>query len=176
MITVADNSFMQYMRAHGNTPSPTQRPFLAGAIGGALTTIPALLVLWVSGALTALATNSGVTSWTASAICFAVAVIAGVLYAAVFRRAANDPQGGWLFGISYGFLIWMLSPLTLWQIIADRPMMLGRSAIGVFAAHVFFGFVLGVAFRWIDLLVQTPLADATDEKGSPERQAPGKLI
>ncbi len=42
------------MRAHGNTPGPTQRPISAGAISAVFATVPAALVLWFSGALDSL--------------------------------------------------------------------------------------------------------------------------
>jgi hypothetical protein len=48
-------SFVQYMRAHGNTPGPTQRPVLAGAITGFVAELPATAMLWWSGALASLA-------------------------------------------------------------------------------------------------------------------------
>jgi len=140
-------SFMQYMRAHGNTPGPTQRPLLAGAITGALAEIPSALVLWHSGALDSLTQALGVGAWPVLALHLAATVSAGALYGRVFGRAANDRRGGWLFGISYGFLLWMLGPITLLQMLLGRPLATGTAAIGILAANLLSGLILGLLFR-----------------------------
>src|SRR4051794_25366997 len=106
-------SFIQYMRAHGNTPGPTQRPILAGAATGALAEIPALLLLWWSGALASATQTLSLSTWVLVALHFLGMIVAGAIYGRVFSRAANDPRGGWLFGISYGFLLWMIGPVTV---------------------------------------------------------------
>jgi len=46
-----DISFLQYMRAHGNTPAPTQRPYLNGAISGLFAAVPSFIALYFSDAL-----------------------------------------------------------------------------------------------------------------------------
>lgn len=84
-------------------------------------------------------------------------VLAGILYAAIFKRAANDRRGGWLFGASYGFVLWIIAPITLWQLITPRPFVVGTAAMGLFGAHVVFGVVLGLVFPWIHIFVQTKM-------------------
>jgi len=152
------------MRAHGNTPGPTQRPYLTGAISGVLAQIPALLILFYSGALESLARGTGKSQLLISILSTGVMALAGILYAAIFKRAANDFSGGWLFGISYGFLLWVLSPLTLWQLITERPIAVGGAAMGLFGTHVVFGLALGFIFPRVHCRVQRRLRRVFEEQ------------
>ena len=86
-----------------------------------------------------------------------VSVVAGAIYGRVFSRAANDPRGAWLFGISYGFLIWMIGPVSALQWTLGRPLALGVPAMGVLAAHLIYGLSLGVAFPWIHSVLKSEL-------------------
>lgn len=146
---------MQYMRAHGNTPGPTHRPYLTGAISGALAGVLALAIKYVSTALASEAANFGFTLWTAVAIDITFFVLSGVIYAAIFRRAANDHSGGWLFGSSFGFLIWMLGPVAIWQLTTGTQLAAGRSAIGLFVAQILYGTALGGIYPYIHQAVQS---------------------
>jgi hypothetical protein len=152
-----DVSFLQYMRAHGNTAGPTQRPLLTGAISGLIAFVPYELILNYSGAREAIARGIGLNGWVSIGAGALVMIFAGVLYAAVFKRAANDARGGWLFGASYGFLLWIIAPITLWQLVTARPFIVGQAAMGLFGAHVIFGIVLGFVFPWVHLFVQTKM-------------------
>src|SRR5215213_3557282 len=150
-------SFIQYMRAHGNTPGPTQRPILAGAATGSLAEIPAVLLLWWSGALVSATQSLSLSTWMAVALHFLATIVAGAIYGRVFSRAANDPRGGWLFGISYGFLLWMIGPVTVLQWTLGRPLALGVAAMGILGAHLIYGLSLGLLFPWIHRLLQCEL-------------------
>src|SRR5438045_2600415 len=114
------NRVMPFMRAHGHTPGPTQRPKLAGVLTGAVAQFAALAAFLVSGAMDSLVHALGTTLWPAVLLQSAVAAAAGALYGAVFGRAANDREGGWLFGISYGFLLWMLGPVTVFRVLQEK--------------------------------------------------------
>jgi|ERR1043165_2914109 hypothetical protein len=150
-------SFVQYMRAHGNTPGPTQRPVLAGAITGLVAEVPAAAMLWWSGALASATQALFLRIWLTLILHVVAGIIGGAIYGRVFSRAANDTQGGWLFGISYGFLIWMIGPVTILQWSLGRPLALGRAAMGVLAAHLIYGLVLGLLFPGIHRLLQKKL-------------------
>jgi hypothetical protein len=150
-------SFIQYMRAHGNTPGPTQRPILAGAVTGSLAEIPAVLLLWWSGALASTTQSLSLSTWVAVALFFLATVVAGAIYGRVFSRAANDPRGGWLFGISYGFLLWTIGPVTVLQWTVGRPLALGVAAMGILGAYLLYGLSLGLLFPWIHKLLQSEL-------------------
>jgi hypothetical protein len=159
-----DVSFLQYMRAHGNTPGPTQRPYLTGAISGLLGNIPAGLVLYYSGAAQSVADYFGFGAWLALLADAVLMVFSAILYAAIFKRAANDRRGGWLFGISYGFLLWVVGPVTIWQMVSIRPVATGVAAIGLFGAQVLFGLVLGLLFPAVHSFLQARLASLADAK------------
>ena len=93
-----------------------------------------------------------------------VMVIAGILYAAIFKRAANDCGGGWIFGASYGFLLWICVPLTMSNVLESRSVVVGIAAIGLFGAHVFYGLALGIVFPWIHFSIQSRLSDKNEER------------
>jgi hypothetical protein len=147
-------SFLQYMRAHGNTPGPTQRPFLAGAVAGFVAEVAAAAMLWWSGGLESAARALSLRVWLTLTLHWIAAIVGGAIYGRVFSRAANDTQGGWLFGISYGFLIWTIGPVTILQWKLGRPLALGTAAMGVLAAHLIYGLVLGLIFPGIHRLLQ----------------------
>ncbi|MFN6962938.1 MAG: hypothetical protein ACK4S4_04140 [Pyrinomonadaceae bacterium] len=151
----SDVSAMQYMRAHGDTPGPTHRPLLTGAIGGALAAVPSLLLRGWSNALATEANGLKLELWQTIAVDAALLVLGGVLYAAIFRRSANDARGGWLFGISYGFLIWMVGPVALWQTLAGQPLATGKAAMGLLASQIVYGLVLGGAYPFVNRMLQT---------------------
>ena len=163
-----DSSFLQYMRAHGNTPGPTQRPLLAGAITGLIAFVPYEIVLDISGARSSIVDGFGIDPWLSVGIRVTEMILAGVIYAAIFRRAANDYHGGWLFGASFGFLLWMFAPISLWQLLTGRPIVVGGAAMGLFAANLFYGAALGFVFPWIHSRIQSRLRDSANYKTSPD--------
>ena len=158
-----NSSFLQYMRAHGNTPGPTQRPLVTGTIAGLIAFIPYELILELSGARISITRGLGVDLWILLGINALTMILAGLLYAAIFKRAANDFHGGWLFGASFGFLLWIITPITLWQLIAARPIAVGKAAMGLFGAHVLYGLTLGLVFPWIHILIQSRLKESRRE-------------
>jgi hypothetical protein len=148
---------MRFMRAHGQTPGPGQRPRLTGALGGGLGGIVALPLLGWSGAIDSLAATLGLSGWMIAVLYLGISALAGVAYGAVFQRAASDRRGGWLFGLSYGFLLWTLGPIALLQTILERPLATGGAAMGLLGASLISGLVLGGFFRPLHQLVRTPL-------------------
>jgi hypothetical protein len=156
-----DVTAFQYMRAHGNSPGPTQRPRLTGAISGAIAAIPALLIRYLSGALGSEAEAVGHSLLITGACGVLFSIVAGIIYSAIFQRAANDIRGGWLFGSSYGFLIWMIGPVSIWQWITGRPLAAGTAAMGMFGAYVVYGLTLGAVYPLINRLLQTRLKQST---------------
>ena len=69
-------------------------------------------------------------------------------------RAANDRRGGWLFGIGFGFLLWMLGPSTVVYWMRHAPLATGRASQALFASHLLYGLVLGVAFPFVHTIIQ----------------------
>ena len=161
-------SFFQYMRAHGNTPGPTQRPMLTGAIGGAVAEIPSGILLYWSEAFAGVAKAIGVGLPAVFAAHSVITIVAGILYAEIFKRAANDKHGGWLFGASFGFFLWMFSPITIWQVVTPYPVAVAGAAMGLFAGHVLYGLALGFIYPHIHALVQARMRRPAKPDAAPK--------
>lgn len=150
----------QFMRAHGADPGPTQRPRMAGALVGATASLVALPLLVPTGAISSVANAVNLWWWLTLAVQVALFSLMGLVYGWVFSRAADDRRGGWLFGISYGFLIWMLGPVTLLQLVLRKTVAEGTAAMGLFGAHLAWGLALGVLFPWVHRMLQRSMSDA----------------
>jgi hypothetical protein len=163
---------LAFIRAHGLDPSPTQRPGLAGLVAGAIAAAPALGVFAALGTPGALASSLGTAPlWIAAGVAAAMA-LAGALYGRIFLRAANDRCGGWLFGLGYGFLLWMLVPATALQAVLGRPAALGRPAQGLLAGHLAYGLALGLLYPVAHGWVRRDLAKSLVPRGGrPEKTA-----
>ena len=159
-----DVSFLQYLRAHGNTAGPTQRPLWTGAISGLIAFVPYETVLRLTGGRGSIARGFDISIWMSSAANLTVMVAAGIIYAAIFKRAANDCSGWWIFGASYGFLLWMIAPVTILQIIGSRQLAVGTAAMGLFAAHILYGFTLGLVFPRVHFLIQSRLENSNKRR------------
>jgi len=149
----------RFVQAHGYEAGPTQRPKLTGAIAAALAEVPALAVLWASGAVQPVLRLTGIDSAPAAAILLILVVVAGAIYGQLFQRAANDRHGGWMFGLSFGFLAWMAGPVTALEWITGRPVIVGAPAQGVFAAYLLWGLALGLLFPHVHRRLQADLDD-----------------
>jgi hypothetical protein len=106
-------------------------------------------LLWLSGAGTALSRAAGQSSWLILCGYALLMLLAGAVYGRIFMRAANDSAGGWLFGISFGFLLWMLGPVTLLQSFRHDPLLVVSASRALFAAHLLYGLGLGLLFPTI---------------------------
>ena len=157
---------MRFMRAHGQTPGPGQRPGLAGALAGTVAGIAALPLLEWSGARASLSQNLRLAGWLVLILYVGVATFTGAVYGGVFQRAASDRRGGWLFGISYGFLFWMLGPVALLQTVVGRPLATGAAAMGILGANLASGLVLGLLFRQAHEVVRKGLKRPGDPAAS----------
>ena len=137
---------LKLLQAHGLDAGPTQRPLLAGALGGVIATAPALAILIVFQSLNEPARAAGTSVASAGGAYVGLMLLGGVLYGWLFQRAANDPWGGWLFGLAFGFVVWMLGPIPLLQWLPDEPILRGYPAAGLLLAQLLWGFTLGVVF------------------------------
>jgi hypothetical protein len=137
---------LRMLRAHGLDAGPTQRPLLAGAIAGVLAAAPALPVLIGFQGLDAPARAAGASVFAAALAYVGLMLLGGILYGWLFQRAANDPRGGWLFGMAFGFVLWMLGPVPLLQWLPDQPILHGYPAAGLLLAQLLWGLAMGVVF------------------------------
>lgn len=149
----------RFVEAHGYEAGPTQRPKLAGALSAALAEGPTLALLWASGAAPPLLRSTGLDIASSTAVHIMLVLVAGVVYGQLFQRAANDRHGGWLFGLSFGFLVWMAGPVTALEWLMGRPVIAGAPAQGLFAAYLLWGLCLGLLFPHVHRRLQAGLDD-----------------
>lgn len=90
----------------------------------------------------------------AATVVATLGLIGGGVYGRVFMRAANDRRGAWLFGIAFGFLLWMLGPGTAVYWLGFGPLATGRASQALLAAHLLYGLVLGLVFPLVHAVVQ----------------------
>ncbi|MEZ0168197.1 hypothetical protein [Microvirga sp. TS319] len=137
---------LRMLQAHGLDAGPTQRPVLAGAMAGVIAAAPALALLAGFRALDAPARAAGILAGTAALTYAGLMLVGGILYGWLFQRAANDVRGGWLFGLAYGFVLWMLGPIPMLQWLPDQPILRGYPAAGLLLAQLLWGLTLGLVF------------------------------
>jgi hypothetical protein len=147
-------------------PEPLQRPRLAGAIVGIGGAVAVSALVWWTGSADPPARAIGIAPLLLVLLSIASMGIAGAVYGAVFQRSGNDRRGGWLFGLSWGFLTWALGPITLCQWALRRPVADGWPAAILLGAHLLWGLLLGVAFP----LVQRQIQMGIDKAPSPRRR------
>jgi hypothetical protein len=138
-----------FLIAHGYDPGPTQRPALAGCFSGLLATVPAVPVLALFGSLAAEAGILGLSPIVTIAVGTAAMAAAGVVYGRLFRRAANDCHGGWLFGMAYGFLLWAGGAVLVLPALSGGQAPAGVAAVGIFVSLLLWGTALGASFPFV---------------------------
>lgn len=156
---------LEMLRAHGLDAGPTQRPVLAGALSGALAQLPAFALWNALGTPAALLHAGGGPPLLLWALSAALLTIAGTGYGLLFRRAANDGAGGWLFGMAFGYLLWQIVAVPMFQWLPEEPLLAGRAALGLLVGHLLWGFGMGLSFPW----VHRPL------QGRVDQRAPGTV-
>lgn len=137
---------LKILQAHGLDAGPTQRPLLAGMAASIIADMPALGLLQAFGSLDALAQSAHFSVIIAALAYTGMMLLGGLLYGWLFQRAANDPWGGWLFGMAFGFVLWMLGPIPLLQWLPKQPILTGYPAVGLLLGELLWGLVLGIAF------------------------------
>jgi uncharacterized membrane protein YagU involved in acid resistance len=127
------------------------RGAVAGLLGGAV-----ISQLMLQGAVPAVAerlTGSG-GLLVGFAVNLAIAVAIGVSYGLLFRRLGQDVTCALGWGLSYGFLWWVLGPLTLLPaLLGSEPQWTAAAAGGALSAlagHLVYGACLGVAFHLLE--------------------------
>ena len=139
-----------FLRAHGMEPGSLQRPLLAGVFSGLIATVPAGAVFVAFGSFAVVADQvlrlpRGLTA----SLMIAAFALSGSLYGFTFQRAANDRAGGWLFGIAFGFLLWIAAPVVVAPLLAGQTMAAGRAAAGFLACFLVWGAVTGAIFPYV---------------------------
>lgn len=157
-----------FLSAHGYDPGPTQRPLAAGAISGLLATAPAVALLHLFGSLEVEALILRL-SIPATILAGGLAMaLAGAVYSRLLGRAANDVQGGWLFGMAFGFALWAAGAVFILPIVGNGRLPAGPPATGVFLSLVLWGGCFGGLLPFVQRRLQLNL----DEPGLGDRLGP----
>jgi hypothetical protein len=161
------------LQAHGLDAGPTQRPLLAGGTAGLIATAPALAVMIPLCSPDALAGAMGIPVRMAILVFSVLLMVGGVLFGALFQRAANDVAGGWLLGLSFGFVLWMVGPIPLLQWLPNEPTLRGYPAAGLLLGYLLWGLTLGIAFPVVHRRLYVRLDHTRSEFGPavPSRRA-----
>lgn len=138
-----------FLSAHGYTPGPTQRPLTAGALTSLLATIPAVALLYGTGALEVEARILRLSVIETLAAGEVVMAVAGAVYARLFGRAANDHRGGWLFGMAFGFALWAAGAVMVLPLAGGGEAAAGGAALGLFLSLVLWGAALGLLLPFV---------------------------
>lgn len=157
-----------FLSAHGYDPGPTQRPLVAGAISGLIATIPAVAILYAFRSLGVEAHILGLSTVMTIAAGEPVMAIAGAVYARLFGRAANDPGGGWLFGMAFGFALWTAGAVMVLPLASAGKAPAGIAAIGVFLSLATWGGALGLVHPF----VHRPLHESIESASKREEVGP----
>jgi hypothetical protein len=156
---------MRLLRAHGFDPGPAQRPMLAGGLTALISAMPAAAVFVAFGSFRVAADEvMGRSRPVTAAILLIAVVLAGAIYGRLFGRAANDRQGGWLFGLAYGFVLWIAAPVVVLPLVAGRIMAAGRPAEGFLVALLFWGLLTGLLFPFVHRPLHAHVKDGDSRK------------
>ena len=141
--------FVHYLQVHGQHAGPTQRPILAGIISGFIAALIALAVLYYLGGLTLLSERIGISVEAIIVIHVMLATIEGMMYGLLLGRAANSTRSAWLFGITYGYFLWIVGPVMVFELVFSVPVARYDLGIPVIASHLSYGLSLGILFPYI---------------------------
>lgn len=164
-----------FLVAHGYDPGPTQRPTFAGTLTGIVATAAAIPLLWQFGSLDVEARILGLTQAMTILAGGVAMAVAGALYGWLFKRAANDPCGGWLFGMAYGFALWAAGAVMVLPAISGGSAPSGEPAIGILLALLVWGTALGALFPHLHRRLQARIGqDGTAQPGIGPMAAAGR--
>lgn len=144
------------------------RPKLAGALAGCTGGLVAIGLLWLTKAMPRLEISTGGSALWLSIGAVAGFAAAGAVFGKIFSRAANDPCGSWLFGVSYGFVTWLVGPGALLVLVFGGPLAKGDAGLALFGAHLLYGIVLGLTYPMFQDLASSPWHSGTLEKKQPQ--------
>ena len=127
------------------------RGALAGVVGGLLFTYVMVEIGALDNVGNIVRVESGVVGIV---VHFAIAVSWGATYGLLFRRQTYDRGSAIGWGVSFGFVVWVLGPNTLLPILlGGTPDWTAESAAGLTASlvgHLAYGAGLGLTFHYFE--------------------------
>jgi uncharacterized membrane protein YagU involved in acid resistance len=136
------------VRALGHGP-------LAGLLGGLAFTVVMLTIGFLPTVARLVGSESATTGFV---VHLAISVLIGASYGLLFRRRSFDAGSALGWGVSYGFLWWVLGALTLLPILlGGTPQWTAEAVDRTFASlvgHIAYGAVLGVTYYHLERRVR----------------------
>jgi predicted secreted protein len=162
-----------FLGAHGYDPGRTQRPILAGALTGLISTAPAIALLILFGSLQVEARILGLSLAATLLAGWISTGIAGALYSRLFGRAANDVRCGWLFGMAFGFVVWAAGAVLVLPLTSGGSAPAGDAALGLFLSLVIWGATLGLLLPFTHRIFRKSLeSEAREAASGPAAKLP----
>ncbi|MEO6207274.1 MAG: hypothetical protein ABIP77_04910, partial [Candidatus Limnocylindrales bacterium] len=132
-------------------PRAVGRGAAAGLVGGLLFTLVMVQIGYLPNVANLVGSDS---EFIGLVVHFVIAEIIGVSYGVLFRRQAFDHSAAIGWGVSYGFLWWVLGPLTLAPVIlGTTPAWTVDAAAAAFPSligHLAYGAGLGLTFHALE--------------------------
>ncbi|MGB0387779.1 MAG: hypothetical protein ACPGWR_23420 [Ardenticatenaceae bacterium] len=154
-----------------------------GLIGGAAGLIGGLLfavVMWSGDELLGVASLIRLESSIVGLILHLfISVIIGMIYGLFFQREAATYRSGLGWGLTYGFLWWVIGTSTLIPILlGEEPPYWSLQAIvdsyPALIGHLLYGAGLGLSFPWLAQRYDTPLPQ--NQAHTPDRPVPALWV
>ncbi|WP_406397924.1 DUF1440 domain-containing protein [Streptomyces sp. NBC_00879] len=124
---------------------------IAGLAGGVIFTGVMVAVGFLPAVAALIGSESAVVGLV---IHLLISQAVGVTYAVFFRRRSFDPASGIGWGVSYGFLWWVLGNLTLLPLLLGTTRQWSAAALAVsfpsLVGHLAYGAVLGLVYQRLE--------------------------
>ena len=132
-------------------PRTVVRGAAAGLVGGILFTLVMVQIGFLPSVARLVGSDSQVVGLVVHLV---IAEVVGASYGLLFRRQAFDPASALGWGVSYGFVWWILGPLTLAPVIlGTMPAWTVEAASAAFPSligHLAYGAGLGLTFHVLE--------------------------
>ncbi|MFI1398316.1 DUF6789 family protein [Streptomyces sp. NPDC020681] len=124
---------------------------IAGLAGGVIFTAVMVAVGFLPNVASLVGSDSAVVGLVLHLL---ISQVVGVTYAVFFRRRSFDPASGIGWGVSYGFLWWVLGNLTLLPALLGVAPQWSAAALAVsfpsLVGHLAYGAVLGLVYQRLE--------------------------
>ena len=157
---------------------PLRGAVVRGAVAGLLPTwLLASLVASDNDLLAASTTMSDAPETISRLATLAVGAVAGALYAVLYPRLTDSAGVDLVRGAAYGFLLWVVAPLTLLPLLEGRGLTWSleeaRAGFETLPGYLLLGALLGLGYHWLTALARLLLSDDVRELGRESAGAQG---
>ena len=151
-------------RRDGSSMSVSGGALLRGALAGLLAASMIGAILAAQGQLPTFVARTSADSRAAVwLLTLLVGLLAGVGFTLLYPRSAESAGAGLIRGAMYGFLWWVVAPLSVFPVLSgsELPWNLNevREGFPSFPGYVIFGAAVSVFYHWLGALVRLLFAD-----------------